>query len=75
MVLCILCLDLFVKTKINLKDISLLWSQENPIFLSVDRRSPKDVFGIGYMQLFQFKKEIRMPEDFDDVGKIDHVFC
>jgi len=42
--------------------------------LSVDRRSPKDVFGIGYMQLFQFKKEIRMPENFKDVGKIDHVF-
>lgn len=45
-----------------------------PHSLSVDRRSPKDVFGIGYMQLFQFKKEIRMPEDFHDVGKIDHVF-
>jgi len=42
--------------------------------LSVDRRSPKDVFGIGYMQLFQFKKQIRMPENFNDVSKIDHVF-
>jgi hypothetical protein len=45
-----------------------------PHSLSVDRRSPKDVFGIGYMQLFQFGKQIRMPENFNDVSKIDHVF-
>jgi len=45
-----------------------------PHSLSVDRRSPKDVFGIGYMQLFQFKKQIRMPENFNEIFKIDHVF-
>jgi hypothetical protein len=35
---------------------------------------PKSAIGIGYMQLFKFGNHIRMPENFKDVGKIDHKF-
>lgn len=35
---------------------------------------PRSPIGIGYMQLFKFNNSFRMPENFKDVGKIDHKF-
>lgn len=40
----------------------------------VDRRAGPDLAGIGYMQLFKFRKDIRMSEDFGHAGKSDHLF-
>lgn len=40
----------------------------------VDRKAGKDVTGIGYMQLFKFRKDIAMTEDFGHAGKSDHFF-
>jgi len=40
----------------------------------VDRRAGPDIAGIGYMQLFKFRKDIRMSEDFGHAGKSDHLF-
>lgn len=40
----------------------------------VDRRAGPNLAGIGYMQLFKFRKDIRMSEDFGHAGKSDHFF-
>ncbi len=40
----------------------------------IDRRASPNLAGIGYMQLFKFRKDIRMSEDFGHAGKSDHLF-